>query len=449
MPSNSSVILSYFQLLQKYSLHSNAASESQLLRNCAPTYQTTKNVSITSLLSNANNKFKRSSMASTSDTQCSSSQCGVYENSTNPYNTDKGKVYCTVNCNDNSQSIYVGGSSDSSNSRKTVAYKLGFAQSTNEPIPMTYYLYYKSNNADESSNANNGACYAKNNIYALTFTGCIILNNAEQSNIPTVNDILVHLMAWYWGFKNPCGLYASCTYPSGTYTNYQLDTSILNAFITVEFGTTGDNCYYKPQVRRVCSSASSGFYFPGMYIGGNNDIEGQPAQSASPNYQCANCCNDLVSNGACPSASSSDNCKCVGMISYYMYHQSKYNNSGSCWYHKYYKIHLENVVVGWGSNSSINKNIKKWLFWFNGLNGNKLNIENFALQVGAPSNGTQVSKHSISGTGINDIDKDNNSGYYVVEISTYFDIGYTSSGATTTPLIAVSSNNGSCPTDSS
>lgn len=389
-------------------------SSYKLLRSFRGQYSSIQSVAVTSmtLQGSGMKQYKRvSSDGQTNNEATCALGCSNASGSNN----------CEVLCNGSRQTV--------SGGKET--YFLGWdSTSYGNPASKTIYMYFD----PDSTSTNTSNCYAigsngNYNLYSMTFYGCLIDGSGNYWE-----QKVIKLMSWYWGFNYQSGLSVACyNIPSGTYNSIKGPT-IQNAFITVNSGSNSDGsgCYKTPSVNRVCKNVD--FSFPGMSVDSNNDLTGSPTPSTSPNYGCLNCCYGSLIKGKCPSTSSSANCQCFGYSVYYMWQGSQFAEPTSCWYQRYYRIVLSNMVSGYGSSGGADKTIKKWIFWYNGLNANELNIDNFTLNSAGPGYGTKIADYYLSGFGINNIKKSSN-GYY--ETPSYFSIGAPSdaiSGNYTSPL---------------
>jgi hypothetical protein len=413
--SHSEILKNYFSILNQYSLHPNSASQSHLLQRFSKTpYLTTKNVSITALYANPK-MFKRS--APETDSSASSNPCGY------PCNDNT----CTLDCTSENQSI----------SSKYQPIKLGFAANGqgnySAKTTQTFYMYYLDGNNDTT----NSACYATNpnNLYTMSFSACLMSNTTSgyTNNTTYQCDLLKAFGGWYWGFKYKSGLNVSNTYPNGTW-NIVSAPVINNAKIKIDLNVKND-CYNTPTVSMVCSTStdSFGFTFPGMTVDSTNknNVVGSPQPSQNPQYQCQKCCYDWTTSN-CPNS----NCTPLGVISFWMYFPGQINVSGKPWYNLTTVLNVDSVVVGYKNDGGVNNNIKKWLFWYNQIDANEYNIDNFSIQYTQPPGSNILSSHTITGTGIANIEIDSSGDFYVVNSSTYWNIGDTLpgvSGDTTTP----------------
>lgn len=293
---------------------------------------------------------------------------------------------------------------------------------------VTYFLYADPTN----SSANNQGCMIGSLVYAMGFENCVMMGTSKSSS-STIKEYLLNYMCWYWQIHTSSKLII-CSQAPSTYSKIIYGPTVVNTTIQLESGSSSDNCHYPPTQSSNYKKA----------VGNKTNCSQEysfPQNPASTNYACQSCCYGYNTNDA-----PNNNASCAAYIIYYIYYQNDFNDETSCWYNQYYKLFLKNMVISWENSSSMTKNIKKWIFWYNGISSTL--IDKFTIQTTEPSSGVIVNSYAMSGFGISNIEKSSTSNCYVVTDDTYFPIqtSQVKVGYTTKPRYACSGTNGlTCP----
>jgi hypothetical protein len=391
----SNTILTNFKTIISRPSHPTSASLTKILNCFVNTdYQNTTQVALGTYQSNANKQMSRVAKSQSSQSYSGQTLCKM-DDSSYEYNT---YVKCTVN--DDNCTVLIPPCQNLNNK----AWVLGH----NNKIA-TYYMY-------NSSNSANSYCNIGTTIFKMSFTNTIICTDVnEQYPIgnpnATVEDLLLKYMGWYWQIQNPSGMTVSSGYSPSNYTIIEAPNIINSTTIELASGSTNNNCYKTPNHSQIKCTGELQYIYS--------------SPSTNPNYGCIGCCNGFE-NSSCPNNS----CKCIGYTTYFMYDTNQFYESDTCFYNIYYSITMKNMVIGYGSSSSAEKNIKKYIFWLSGLSGYSLDISNFTLSTKNPG-GTAVQNYNVSGFGIEDITK----GSSCYNKPTYFSIGLTASGNVSSPYV--------------